>query len=72
MSLQVGRMDCAFMFDCDEQQSLDRLLRRGKETGNPEDTLQSIAARLNYFKSNTLEAAKCWDDEGKLIVVSTS
>ena len=58
------------MLDCDEQLALDKLLRRGKETGNPEDSLSSIAARLNYFKSNTLACAKHIDDQGKLIVVS--
>ena len=58
------------MLDCDEQQSLDKLLRKGKETGLPEDTLSSIARRLNYFKSSTLPAAKHYDDQGKLILVS--
>ena len=60
------------MLDCDEQLALDKLLRRGKETGNPEDSLSSVAQRLNYFKSNTLPCAKHIDDQGKLIVVSVA
>ena len=53
--LQVGRVDAAFMIDCEETSATDRLLRRGKSSNRPEDTMAAIANRLNYFKGKSCD-----------------
>ncbi|XP_033731674.1 adenylate kinase isoenzyme 5-like isoform X3 [Pecten maximus] len=66
----VGRMDMAFMLDCDEHCCTQRLLKRGQKEGRVHDNINAIQRRIAAFKSNTLPAAKVLDDRGKLFVIN--
>ncbi len=65
----MGRVDLAFILDCEELYLQERLLRRGKETGRVDDNINAIATRIAFFKQNTLPVVKHFDDQGKLVVV---
>ena len=69
--LQIGRVDLAFVLDCEEHFLQQRLLLRGKDTGRADDNAHAIASRITAFKQNTLPAIKYWDDKGKLVIVSS-
>ncbi|XP_021354677.1 uncharacterized protein LOC110451142 isoform X2 [Mizuhopecten yessoensis] len=66
----VGRLDMAFMLDCDEHCCTQRLLQRGKQEGRVHDNINAVQRRLTAFKNNTLPAAKVLDDRGKLFVIN--
>lgn len=65
----IGRVDLAFVLDCEEQFMQQRLLLRGKQTGRVDDNANAVASRIQSFKENTLPAIKYWDDKGKLVIV---
>lgn len=48
-----------------------RLLKRGRDSGRPDDNPAAIAKRLDFYKYNTLPVLKHFDDAGKLVVVSS-
>ncbi|KAL5011338.1 hypothetical protein ScPMuIL_009889 [Solemya velum] len=65
----VGRVDLVFLLDCEEYYCTQRLLRRGAETGRPDDNIHAIAKRLASFKKNVLPVAKYYEDKGCLVVL---
>lgn len=66
----VGRLDMAFMLDCDEHCCTQRLLNRGQKENRIHDNITAIQRRISAFKTNTLPAAKTLDDRGKLFVIN--
>jgi adenylate kinase family enzyme len=48
-----------------------RLLDRGNASGRIDDNLNAIQNRLTFFKNNSLPILKHYDDQGKLVAVST-
>ena len=58
------------MLDCEESFLQERLLKRENETGRIDDNATAVAARLQFFKDNTLPVAHSYDEAGKLAVVS--
>ena len=59
------------LFDCEEYYMQNRLIKRGKESGRIDDNISAIAKKLHYYKHNTLPIMKYYDDNDKLVVVST-
>jgi len=66
----IGRVDLAFILDCEEQYLIARLANRQKVTGRIDDNESAVQARVNFFREKTLPVIKHFDDMGKLAVVS--
>jgi adenylate kinase family enzyme len=48
-----------------------RLSQRHKQSERIDDNLVAIGKKLTFFKNNTLPILKTFEDEGKLVVVSS-
>ncbi|XP_023930387.1 adenylate kinase isoenzyme 5 isoform X1 [Lingula anatina] len=65
----IGQIDLVFMFDCDENECLQNIIGRGATTGRSDDNEAAAKRRIAYFKQNTLQVAKHFEDAGKLHIV---
>ncbi|CAB3411582.1 unnamed protein product [Caenorhabditis bovis] len=65
----LQRMDLAILIDCTEQFCLETIKKRNKENHRADDSDESVAARMDFFKRNTLPMLKSLDERGKLRVV---
>ncbi|XP_052787877.1 adenylate kinase isoenzyme 5-like isoform X5 [Mya arenaria] len=65
---QIGGLNFAILFDCEEFYMQNRLLNRGRASGRIDDNATAVANRLNFYKYNTLPILKYFDDAGKLVV----
>lgn len=68
--MQIGRLDLAFLIDCEETGLRERLIARGQDGGRTDGTTDAIDARISSFKEHALPAIKVIDDMDKLVVVS--
>ncbi|XP_052787873.1 uncharacterized protein LOC128222800 isoform X2 [Mya arenaria] len=66
---QIGGLNFAILFDCEEFYMQNRLLNRGRASGRIDDNATAVANRLNFYKYNTLPILKYFDDAGKLVVL---
>ncbi|CAI2356458.1 unnamed protein product [Caenorhabditis sp. 36 PRJEB53466] len=65
----LQRTDLAILVDCTEQFCLEVINKRGRDNKRSDDSTDSVRARMDYFKKNTLPMLKTLDDKGKLRVV---
>jgi adenylate kinase len=68
MLLGIGRaLDAILFFDLPEQVSRERLLRRAREEGRPDDTPEVIDRRLATYHAETEPVVEHYRATGKLI-----
>lgn len=51
----------------DEEELIDRLLKRGQVSGRSDDNLETISSRLQVYKSQTAPLISFYQEEGKLV-----
>lgn len=53
-----------------EEELVDRMIKRGKETGRADDNLETIKSRLNVYHSQTLPLKEYYTKDGKYIPIN--
>lgn len=66
---QNKSIDVVISLDVDDDELVDRLLKRGKEMGRDDDTLETIKSRLKVYYSQTEPLKEFYSNQGKLAQV---
>ncbi len=66
---QNKSIDVVISLDVDDDELIDRLLKRGKEMGRDDDTLETIKSRLKVYYSQTEPLKEFYSNQGKLAQV---
>lgn len=55
-----------------EEELVERMIKRGKETGRADDTLETIKERLNVYHTQTLPLREYYQNEGNYLAINGS
>jgi adenylate kinase len=55
-----------------EEELVDRMIKRGQQTGRADDTLETIKERLNVYHTQTLPLREYYQNEGKYLNINGS
>ena len=65
-----SQLDAVIGLDVPEDELVNRMLARGKETGRADDNIDTIKNRLDVYHNQTLPLRKYYDEKGKYIAVN--
>ena len=68
---QIGKPKFVLYFECTTELLEKRLLKRGETSGRADDNLESIKKRFNTFLQQSLPVAKYYEDQGRLVKISS-
>lgn len=55
--------------EVDEPELIDRLIKRGQQSGRSDDNLETIKSRLDVYKNQTSPLKKKYEEDGKLVSI---
>ena len=65
-----SQLDAVIGLDVPEDELVNRMLARGKETGRADDNIDTIKNRLDVYHNQTLPLRKYYEEKGKYIAVN--
>ena len=65
-----SQLDAVIGLDVPEDELVNRMLARGKETGRADDNIETIKNRLDVYHNQTLPLRKYYEEKGKYIAVN--
>ena len=65
-----SKLDAVIGLDVPEDELVNRMLARGKETGRADDNIDTIKNRLDVYHNQTLPLRKYYEEKGKYIAVN--
>lgn len=63
------RIDVVLWLDVEDDELIDRLLKRGKDSGREDDTFDTIKARLKVYYNETEPLQDFYSKQGKLVQI---
>lgn len=67
-----SKVDAVVGLEVDDNELIDRILKRGKETGRADDNLETVKKRLDVYHNQTLPLRDFYTTEGKYHAINGS
>ncbi|OZJ02794.1 hypothetical protein BZG36_04429 [Bifiguratus adelaidae] len=68
----LGKCACCLVYECPEDELVQRLLNRGKSSGRADDNIDTIKKRIRVYEQETLPVIEYFQKQGRARVINSN